>query len=148
MIRVLAILLTLPTAIVADVLAEFEQRCLLPMERIALHHPDDLPIDETFQDLKPGMTAYALSALNGHIVIGEDPVSCMLHGIELDERVSTWLDAMIADDRYVLPSARFAHGPTVLQSTEWREPKIEVIIHWFTYGEQQFIQTIETDLES
>lgn len=143
----LCILLWMSTAS-ADDWEQFKSRCLGPMESISLQHPEDLLTDEAIQFAAAGSKSYVFDGSDSRLVLGDNPVSCMMYGLNLDENPFNWVEQMVAEGRYIKIPQAMSHGPLILQSTEWREPKMEVLIHWYSTGEGQALSAIETDLES
>ncbi|RLJ51828.1 hypothetical protein BCF46_2053 [Litoreibacter meonggei] len=132
---------------------EFETRCLVPMENVALVQPDDLRHDKKFKNDGDTYSTYRIGDVKLAISDGRanQPKWCRvtLRGEQARELMDAgfeWSARAQADERYNLigePVLGF-----VVRSTQWREPKIDVSLSMQMKGGQFTLRVEETDLES
>jgi len=136
---------------------EFETRCLTPMENVqaikmsGLSRQPDLELIE-FRGLSK-FKGYTISAPDDRdfaIMQVPNVVTCIFRDYAATEATRlaarNWADAMVESGRY----ERFDKDEAdlvYLLSTDWREPKLEVILEVSNASDLHFISA-ETDLES
>ena len=127
----------------------FESRCLTPYEHIAL--PDLRGLTEVEDSLtwanaanRPDGWSIWREAETGFEII-VTPSMCGVFGAVDPSEGAAWVEQVLADGSYINVTEPDEGAPHVLQSTTWREPRIEVEYHWFR---QASLFVRETDLEA
>lgn len=158
MYMILAVVLGSSGAAQAGAWEEFERRCLMPMEDIALAQPGDLtPLSTSKND---GDTYSDYGFEDGpHILSVSDGRSGHAHwctvgveseGVEPSAEIANkflnWSSQLGFEDRYEEVVSQ--EGALVLRSTTWREPKMDVKMLMLPAGPGIFLSVEETDLES
>ncbi len=128
----------------------FEQRCLIPMAEMG--EPDLKGL--ILMDPEPGFLVWqtregwSIRTANGL----DAPQVCLLSGFEWDEAVQdetfSWIEKALAEERFELQQKVSLQSPTILHSTFWREPKIELSYQPFDLELGSYLSVRETDLES
>ena len=140
----------------ADAWGAFQDRCLGPVEEARFESPTDLVLLDTIDDRSEGgVRIYALSDRGKAIWVSGDGESgtsfCMIVGSSVElaslEAANEWADEMVKLGRYAFVPRGYTHDPIRLQSTQWREPKIEVSIQLGYTAEGASLAVKELDLE-
>ncbi len=131
----------------------FEQRCLRPMEDVALQQPHDLEPFATVKRDDAAFSAYRL--VDQKVLYVSDWRSdlsqwCALTEVEqvAIEQALNWAQSELEKGHYVNVTPDTTHAPITLQSAEWREPRIEVSIQVLANDDGPSLAVKETDLES
>ncbi|WP_224816286.1 hypothetical protein [Hasllibacter sp. MH4015] len=126
---------------IEDAFAQFEARCLTPMEAVEASDTDGLTLTAEDSDSQTWMAdagAWRLSQSTPEALIQ----FCAIHGA-FGTEVDDWVRAALDSGRY-RPIDSADPAIQLLQSTTWREPLIEVEID----REGARLTVIETNLES
>lgn len=128
----------------------FQQRCLTPMGQLGEPDLSGLIVE----DPEPGFLVWQtregwlIRTANGL----DAPQICMLSGFEWDKAVQDatfgWIGTELEADRFELLEKLSLQSPTILRSTQWREPKIEMSYQPFDVELGSYLFVRETDLES
>lgn len=153
LVQVISAILIACGAAQADAWEEFDARCLVPMENVALAQPIDLRHDKSFKNDNDNFSSYQidgarLAISNGNMGL---PQWCWMSvkgddAPGFQDAAFEWRGRAQASGRYTLidkPVLGF-----VLRSTDWREPKIDVFLTMQMKGSQFILRVTETDLES
>lgn len=135
--------LTAASSVFAGTWGDFEQRCLDRFEHV---FPADLTgLTRVDADDSTETWTNTDTILRRATPGGVSEPFCAIVG-EIDEPALTaWETEALASGRYTDVSPDQAYAPHVLQSTEWREPRIEVVV---VRDGEPMLMVIETDLES
>ncbi len=146
------LLALLATAAQADAWKEFEARCLTPMEEVSLALPDDLEADGHFKNDGDTYSTYAFAGFGIAISDGrgDRPHWCFVStepaaSQVFQERADAWRSSAIAEETYELIGE--LDPGFHLRSTEWREPRIDVVLTMGDAGTSFNMRVEETDLE-
>jgi hypothetical protein len=137
---------------------EFEQRCLVPMENVALGQPTDLRPHRQFKNDGDTYTDYAFEDGNHILSVSDGRAGraqwCSV-GIadettepsaEIANKFLAWSSRADVSQRYAEVASK--PGALVLRSLEWREPRMDVTMLLLPSGPGIFLSAEETDLES
>ena len=131
------------SAQIEDAFAQFEARCLTPMAEVRASDTLGLNLMASDADSEMWMMDFREWQL-----VRSTPEAviqfCSVYGV-FGEEVNDWVREALASERYI-PIPRDAPAPQTLQSTTWREPRIEVEID--RTSEPMSLTVIETGLES
>ncbi len=135
------------SAQIGDTFAQFQARCLTPMAEVRESETQGLTLMASDAHREMWMADFRDWQM---VVSTPDAVVqfCAIHGA-FGTEVDDWVRQVLADGTYIpVPRADPADGvaPQTLQSTTWREPRIEVEID--RTSEPRSLTVIETVLES
>lgn len=136
----------------------FEARCLVPMENLERPKTEDLfEVENDYSEVE-GTRAFVNAdrtfILWTGVSAGTGGDFCTLLDIHYSEMdgsdvsFDAWANRQIKTGRYVDVSQQDPHAPITFQSTEWREPRIEVGSGWYAASDGPSLSVRETDLES
>lgn len=147
MIRLIFLIGCLPSVAFADAWEVFEQRCLVPMEGKSLEVPRDLSrsVDPLYQDER--VHAFDIEELEAVLLMtAENSVDrhfCSLVEVEFGNAPQLWAENALQSGRYEFLLSSNSSDPGVFRSTDWREPKIEVVLYALGNGDGPFFSVSE-----
>lgn len=128
---------------------EFERRCLVPMENVQTPVTEGLVTlpskgdDEVWVSSEGWKVSYRSS--------GERD-ACEMSGLkwsdEESETLLDWVRTAVPSKRYKAFAPAYPGAPMLFQSTDWREPRIEIAFHRTEIDGDVKLIVEETDLES
>ena len=137
---------------------EFERRCLVPME--AVTDPITEGLSPLVADQNGTQVAYGWTPNDGAYVFLANTsddwqrTMCALTKIQMDRfedleaKVGAWVETELSASRYVRHDVYLNNSAITLLSTDWREPKVEVVFDVSGRARVPTMQVRETDLES